>query len=310
MRIAQTIVVRLVLGVLLIAMPARAKSGGSCGAQKQFCHASAKGLDGPCRDACTGAGKSACLKQCAKSYRKDLAKCGSDARLCRRGSLQVVFSGTSTFDVTLTDSDGGETVQSSFQWSTTYDHLLLNPFGHRRIPTDFPSAAFASDGTSNGTFTVHVGGGTPCDGTGGLTGFLGKPQATTTPQEALAVVSATLHPDGSADLIVPAAGKVDESPAGAQDCGDINGPDVSDFWPDWVTAFGHAGLDNALGSGVTLTTDVTLTAEQLAQGKVVANVQAAPDEIPSTDCGSGDGTTCTESYGWTGTVTITRDSKL
>ena len=108
-------------------------------------------------------------------------------------------------------------------------------------------------------------------------------------------------------MTVQSVGKVMESPAGAQDCGDIGGPAVSDFWQDWVIDFGHAGLDN---DGVTMTATFTLTKQDLAQGKVIVPVEAPAAEIPDTDCGSGNGTVCNQSYGWTGTVTLQRESTI
>ncbi|HLK10763.1 MAG TPA: hypothetical protein VKW76_05245 [Candidatus Binatia bacterium] len=288
---------------LALAVPGAAGARSACPSRQKSCYQSAKADLESCTPLCglPGVDRKSCEKRCAKAYRTERQQCRGNARACRRGALRVTFQGAASYQAT--DSDNGQTVeqvQGGLHWTTIFDDVLVNPLKgfHLKLPGDFPTSWLVNPHTSSsdGSFDVQVFGSTPCQGTGGLEGDRTFP----------ATLNVVLHSDGSADFTVQAVSKVVENPLGAQDCSDINGSQPSDFWQDWVTGFGHAGLD----SGTTLTYAFTLTKELLAQGKIIVNAQAPAGEVPSTDCGSGDGVVCTQSYGWTGTVTLQRESTL
>ena len=289
------------------ARPALARTASTCGAQKKACAEAAANAEGDCLALCPVASDvKACRKACRQAHHAGLQQCATSAGLCRHGAWRVTFEGSASYQETTTDTGNvSEDISGGIQWTTTFRDLLVDPFKRFRPPGDFPATAFASAVNATGSFTTTVNGGTPCTGAGGLTAMLGS--LTAVNDNPVPVVTSTLHQDGSADVTVQSVGKVLESPLGAQDCSDINGPAVSDFWTDWVLGFGHAGLDN---DGVTMTATLTLSKSDLAQGKVIVAVAAPAAEIPDTDCGSGNGVVCTQSYGWTGMVTFQRESTI
>jgi hypothetical protein len=287
----------------IVVVPARAGASSTCAAQERSCYAKAKAdIDEGCRPLCDapGVNRKSCEKGCTKSYGKERLQCRNDMQTCRRGALRVTFQGAASYQMTLVDDGPVEQVQGGVRWTTVFDEVVVNPLKglHVKVPGDLPTSWMANPNSSfsDGSFDVQVFGSTPCHGSGGLHRDPSFPP----------ILSVTLHSDGSADFTVQAVSTVVEYPLGADDCSDIGGTETSDFWQDWVTGFAHAGLD----SNSTLTYAFTLSKEQLAQGKVIVIAQAPPDEVPPTDCGSGDGAVCTQSYGWTGTVTLQRESTL
>jgi hypothetical protein len=85
--------------------------------------------------------------------------------------------------------------------------------------------------------------------------------------------------------------------------------DPEDFWHDWVVSFTGVGFKHA-SSGLPdvspLSATVKLTPSELKHATVSKSVSISAAEKVPTDCGSGNGSTCTQSYTWSGNVRFTK----
>jgi hypothetical protein len=81
------------------------------------------------------------------------------------------------------------------------------------------------------------------------------------------------------------------------------------FWHDWVVGFSGVGFkhtDSDLPDVAPLSATVQLTPADLQHGVYSKSVSVgAAEQVPS-DCGSGNGSTCTQSYTWSGNVRFTK----
>jgi hypothetical protein len=205
-------------------------------------------------------------------------------------TYKVTYEGSGSYSVKQSDGPSHLDNTADFHWKVKYLLVFINQKGHQ-------VAAISTNSSSGGggwTINSDNGGGEVCTHSGGLKlnkmgSILGVVQKTS------GKVIMHLIP-GANDFATTNGG------SGSDACS------TSDYWHDWVGNFSHVGTSEE--SIDPLTAFVTLSKKELGFGKVVVNVSnhtlAAPSLTVVSNCGSGNGASCTQSYDWKGTVTFVK----
>jgi hypothetical protein len=218
----------------------------------------------------------------------------------------ISFVGSGSYARTVTSTGGGTlTVSASFNWKSVYPHVLVpttssNPLGN----IGFPALGLGQEGSGKwkivntgshgedcsnegmlGLMSVPGGGG----GGGGVKVHRSGVGAGKGVVFNLQALSEFATPTGSGD--------------GAQAC------DPASFWHDVVVSGSGVGTNHVAGATKDvqpLSATVKLAPSDLKHGVVTKKVSiSASEQIPS-ECGSGGGNTCTQSYTWSGSVRFTK----
>lgn len=94
--------------------------------------------------------------------------------------------------------------------------------------------------------------------------------------------------------------------------GGASGPlpcETTSFWHDWVESFTGVGFKHVhegLKDVEPLSAKVKLAPSELKKGVVTKSVSISESEQVPSDCGSGDGSTCTQTYTWSGSIRFTK----
>ena len=209
-------------------------------------------------------------------------------------TYKVTYDGSGTYSVKQSDGPSHGEISATFHWKVTYLLSFIRVAGHQ--VAGLVNGANSSGG-GDWSIASDNGGGDVCSRSGGL----------------------RLGPYGMISGRVQRSGKVAMQlvPANS-DFVTLNGSsgstacDTTDFWHDWVVSFSKVG-NGDLGTVDPLTAFVTLSKRELGFGKVVVNVSnhtlAEPSLTVGSDCGSGNGASCTQSFDWRGTVTFVKTKR-
>jgi hypothetical protein len=207
------------------------------------------------------------------------------------------YEGSGSYKVTQRDGPSHGDIEAHFNWDVTY-MLDINHKAGAQV------AGFAGNGNSKGSGDWSIssdnGGGDVCTKHGGLK---------IAPNGA---IDGKVQPSGKVAMrVVPGGGTIGEDytttggSSGSQAC------DTTNFWHDWVESFSHIGTSDNEDIDP-LTAFVNLTRSDQRAGKVIFNVSNKLQLAltPNPDCGSGDGATCTQSFDWSGHVTLTKKKSV
>jgi len=205
----------------------------------------------------------------------------------RISSYNVTYEGSGSYGVKQVDGPSHAEITARFHWKVHYLLTFIDQKGHQlAAATSKPSS-----GAGDWSIASDNGGGDTCSKTGRLS--LNK----------FGTISGRVQPGGKVIMrLVPgnADFKTLEGSSGSSAC------DTTDFWHDWVLSFSKVG--NGSETVDPLTAFATLSKKDLTFGKVVVNVSnhtlAEPSLTVASDCGSGHGASCTQSYDWKGSVTF------
>jgi hypothetical protein len=200
----------------------------------------------------------------------------------------VEYEGSGTYGVQQTATDGGGNTSATYSWDVHYSPLLIGPKG------PVGTAAKAGSSTGHGTWSIsstHTE--ETCTQSGGL---------------ALAPfggITGTRSKRGANLIVVPGGGdfKTVNATNGSGAC------DTSDFWQEWLESFSLAGIGDEAGTVDPLTSFAHLKNKEIKKhGKIVIETSnhtlAAPSLTIEPDCGSGGGSSCHQTFEWTGQVTL------
>jgi hypothetical protein len=201
----------------------------------------------------------------------------------------VEYEGSGTYQVVSTFTDGGGEESAAYNWDVHYTPLFIGPAGEIGAATD--------DLTSKGGGTWSVSSHdaeSSCTQTGG---FALIP---------LGGIVGTRGGKGVNLILVPGAGDFVSVNATNAD-GACN---TDDFWHDWVQNFSLVGVGED-DSFDPLTSFAHISNRDLKKhGKIVIKTSnhtlAAPSLTIPADCGGGGGSSCTQTFDWTATVTLTK----
>jgi hypothetical protein len=203
---------------------------------------------------------------------------------------KVVYQGSGSYSVNQTDGPSFGKITSGFHWKVAY---LLSVFHKSGQPVT--GLARKHQGGGDWSIVSDNGGGDQCSRHGGLQ---------MTPN---GVITGRVQPSGAVNMKLLPGGGTDfittDGSSGPKAC------DTTDYWHDWVVSFSKVGSSDTEDFDP-LTAFIHLSRGEQRAGKVIANVSshtlAAPSLTVNPDCGSGNGATCTQSFDWKGTVTLTK----
>lgn len=217
----------------------------------------------------------------------------------------VAFTGHGSYTRTVSEESGPSRLQeeASWSWDSVYPHILVPTVASSPlIAAGYPAMGLGNEGS--GRFEITVTGeesedcsntGTlalPKDGIGGGGGGIAK-------------VHRAAGRRGIVFNIVAVSGYETTGGGGENPLACY----PSDWWQQTLRGFAGVGSKHTaegLPDVEPLSTSITLTPADLKHGSVTRHVSVAPAEQVSSDCGSGDGSTCTQSYTWEGTVKFTK----
>ncbi|WP_026910619.1 hypothetical protein [Patulibacter minatonensis] len=212
----------------------------------------------------------------------------------------VTFQGSGSYARNQSTTDGASgTTTSTFRWTSVYRNVLI-PARANRSTVGFPATTKGSGATGDWKITSHQPDGTDdCEGDGSL-GRLGVPGG-----------GGGTVTDGGVRLVRTKAGGVQVLAQATNGFSTLTGGGdgssachPKDFWHDVILS--GAGVGQAEESAEPLTGFTKVTDAELRRRSFTKTVLLPVDEAPPGDCGSGDGTTCTQTYAWTGKVTFDR----
>jgi hypothetical protein len=218
----------------------------------------------------------------------------------------VSFVGSGSYSVKeVAEGANTLTASASFKWKTVYPNVLVPTTSSSPLEASgFPAYGLGQDGS--GTWKISNEGSEDEDCS--QAGDLGLPSGMGGSGGGGAV---KVHRSG----IGAGKGVVFELVALSEyetTSGALSGPlpcETTSFWHDWVTSFTGVGFKHVhegLKDVQPLSAKVKLAPSELKHGTVTKHVSIGEaEEVPS-DCGSGGGETCTQSYTWSGSIRFTK----
>jgi len=219
---------------------------------------------------------------------------------------KIVFDGRGSYSRTVTNTESAAVLkeEASWTWNTIYPTVLIPTVASSPLTgSSFPAYGLgqAGDGTWKIANTGSVGEDCSNSGTLGLpkqAGAGGGGGAVTVKRPA----------GGSKGVIfnlLALEGYETTSGAGngALAC------DPESYWHDIIESFAGVGYKHANPGQPDvkpLTAKIQLAPSDLRHASVTKHVSIGPAEMIASDCGSGGGITCQQSYTWSGTVTFTK----
>jgi hypothetical protein len=198
-------------------------------------------------------------------------------------TFDVTFKGSASYKTDFDDGVGNTThVKGDFTWKTVFKFLFAgSDFGYQYFQK---KSSVKGDWTASNTSSA----GAKCTGSGTLAGNDYTP-------------GVRRKKTSSAVWLAPQA----FSPYGlstpkstGDDCSSSDGKHT-DFWNDWI-------ISNGVGDKYPpIEPEFKLKKSQLKKSKIVVPVKVVPAEKPSPTCGA----MCTQSWDWSGTITMKRGHK-
>jgi hypothetical protein len=217
----------------------------------------------------------------------------------------VAFNGHGSYTRTQS-AEGGGTLkeEASWSWSSVYPHVLIPTTATSPLSSlGFPAYGLGQEASGKWTITNQGSQGEDCSNSG----TLGLPPA------------AGGGGGGGVKVHRPGIGlsrgvifnltalTAYKTTSGAGDNALPCYP--SDFWQQVILGFASPGIKHTspdLPDVQPLSTTVKLAPADLRHARVSKNVAIGPAEMIVSNCGEGGGTTCTQSYTWSGNVRFTK----
>ena len=216
----------------------------------------------------------------------------------------ISFVGHGSYARTSTDEGPGKlTEEASWKWDSVYPHVLIpTTASSPLLSAGFPAVGLGQDGSGEWKITNTGSENENCSNSGTLSlkesPLGGGGGGVTVHRPAGGFKKGVIF-----DLVALEA--FESAPKGDN----VLPCDPSEWWQQTIEGFIGVGTKHAsagLPDVKPLTAKVQLEPSDLKHGSVTKNVSIGPAEEVSGDCGSGDGSVCTDSYTWSGTVKFTK----
>lgn len=201
-------------------------------------------------------------------------------------TYNVTFKGSGTFKREFDDGLGNTThTAAAFNWKSAYRFYFEGlhfgtTYGYYRKKSSYGGDWSNSETSSGGVSCSGSGRFGPPDYTPGVF-FKRKGGTLTLGVEAMSAAGPT------------------SLPSGANDCATGDGESGPDFW-------NHVIINSGVGlNAPAVTPAIKITKSKLKRRTITFKVKTDPKEGPPPTCGA----MCTQSYGWSGTITLTRASR-
>jgi len=218
--------------------------------------------------------------------------------------FKIVFSGKGSYNrsVTNTESPAVLKEEASWRWNTIYPDVLIPTVASSPLTgSGFP--AFGLGQEADGTWSITNTGseGEDCS----HSGTLGLPKDADGTGGGGVTVK---RPVGTKGVIfIMSALQTYETTSGAGN--GVLACEPEDWWHEIIESFAGVGTKHT-AAGVPnvspLTAKIQLAPSELKHGSVSKHVSEGPAEMVASDCGSGNGIVCQQTYTWSGTVTFTK----
>jgi hypothetical protein len=214
-------------------------------------------------------------------------------------SYTVTFKGSGTYGRKVTSTDGlMATSDASFRWTSVYKNVFVPQVKNRSL-LGYPAVAKGSSAGGDWKITsTQPGDDASCTGVGTL-GRRGVPGGG---GGILTDGGITLKRTSGGIQVLARAVDGFATPSGAGDGSTACNP--KDYWHDEIISGGGVGQEDDTNEPLTGITKIT--PKDLKRSSFTKTVLLPAVEAPATDCGGGDGTTCTQTYAWTGKVTFVK----
>jgi len=217
----------------------------------------------------------------------------------------IAFRGQGSYARTNT-AEGGSTLkeEASWSWNTVYPYVLIPTTASSPLASaGFPAVGLGQEGDGKWTITNTGSENENCSNSG----TLGLPKqaggggggAVTVKRPAGSLSRGVIFNMTALDHYETTSGEGN----GVLPC------DPEDFWHGTIESFagvGYKHTDPSLPDVHPLTAKIQLSPSDLKHGSVTKHVSVGPSEMIPSDCGSGGGETCQQSYTWSGTVRFTK----
>jgi len=215
----------------------------------------------------------------------------------------IAFQGHGSYTRTVA-SEGGSKLseEASWQWNSVYPHVLVPTVASSPlVGASFPAIGLGQSGSGSWKITNTGAESEDCSNTG-----------------ALALPKSPLGGGGGEVTVKRAAGRkglvfnmyaLDEYETTAGGGGGPLPCEPSNYWQSIILGFAGVGFKHTsegLPDVHPLTAKLTVASSELKHGSFTKHVSVGASEMIPDDCGSGDGSTCTQDYTWSGTVKFTK----
>ena len=216
----------------------------------------------------------------------------------------VSFVGSGSYSVQeASEGPGKLTVNANFEWKSVYPNVLVPTTASSPLESaGFPAYGLGQEGSGSWKIVNTGSEGEDCSNNGAL----GLPSDGFGGGGGLKVHRSGIGA-GKGIVFELIALSEYETTSGA-----ASGPlpcETTSFWHDWVESFTGAGFKHVhegLKDVAPLSAKVKLSPSELKKGTVTKHVSISESEQVPSDCGSGDGSTCTQTYTWSGSIRFTK----
>lgn len=216
----------------------------------------------------------------------------------------IAFTGHGSYTRTSTSEGPGKlTEEASWQWSTVYPHVLVPTTGSSPLQAaGFPAGGLGQEGKGEWKITNTGEESEDCSNSGTLS-LKSNPLG-----GGGGGVSVHRPPGGFKRGVIfdmVALEGFESLPHGDN----VLPCDPSEWWQQTIVGFIGAGSKHAnpnLSDVQPLTAKLQLTPSDLKHARVTKQVAISASEKVPSDCGSGNGSVCTDEYTWSGTVKFTK----
>jgi hypothetical protein len=216
----------------------------------------------------------------------------------------ISFVGHGSYEVVeASEGPGRLTTKASFAWKTVYPNVLIPTTGSSPLlASGYPAYGLGQDGSGSWNIVNTGDESEDCshNGTLGIAGDTGGGGGGGVKVHRVA--------GGSKGIVFNLVALNEFTTASGAGDG-VSACEPENFWHDWVLSFSGVGskhTSSGLPDVAPLSASVTLTPADLKHGVYSKSVSVGASEQIPTDCGTGDGSTCTQSYSWSGNVRFTK----
>lgn len=216
----------------------------------------------------------------------------------------ISFVGHGSYKRTSTDEGPGKlTEEASWKWDSVYPHVLVPTTASSPLQSaGFPAIGLGQEGSGEWKITNTGSVGEDCSNSGTLSlkasPLGGGGGGVTVHRPAGGFKKGVIF-----DMVALEA--FESAPKGDN----VLPCDPSGWWQQTILGFIGVGTKHAsagLPDVKPLTAKVQLEPSDLKHASVTKSVSIGPSEEVSGDCGSGNGSVCTDTYTWSGTVKFTK----
>jgi hypothetical protein len=216
----------------------------------------------------------------------------------------ISFVGHGSYKRSSTSEGPGKlTEEASWKWDTVYPHVLVPTTGSNPLQAaGFPAIGLGQEGSGEWKITNTGSEGEDCSNSGTLSL---KPSPLGGGGGAVSVHRPAGGFKKGVIFDMYALEGFESAPKGDN----VLPCDPSEWWQETILGFIGVGSKHAaadLPDVKPLTAKIQLEPSDLKHASVTKNVSIGPSEKVSGDCGSGDGSVCTDDYTWSGTVKFTK----